>query len=78
MSFLGKLFAPKTPTIVMPQAPTPQPVAPMPDSDSVEIRRAKQQELSRRMARGGRQSTILSDGGGGVGGDNFGSSRLGG
>ena len=76
MSFLGKLFAPKTPTIVMPQAPTPQAPAPMPDSDSLEIRRAKQQELSRRMARGGRQSTILSDGGG-VGGDNYSGQRLG-
>ena len=77
MSFLGKLFNPKTPTIVMPQAPTPQAPAVMPDSDSLEIRRAKQQEMARRMSRGGRASTIMSGDGGGVGGDNFANAKLG-
>lgn len=76
MSFLGKLFNPKTPTIVMPQAPTVSAPAPMPDSDAVEVRRAKQQEMLRRMSRGGRQSTIMSSAGG-PGGDDYSSSRLG-
>ncbi len=83
MGFLKKLFAPKAPTIVMPD-PTPVPVpevtpaAVMPDTDSVEVNRAKQAELRRRMQRGGRASTIMSQASGnGVGSDTFSSTRLG-
>lgn len=80
MGALKKLFKPKMPTIVMPD-PTPIPVpevtpAPvMPDSDAVEVNRAKVQEVRRRMQRGGRQSTIMSQGAGD--GDSYSRSTLG-
>jgi hypothetical protein len=79
MGFLKKMLKPKMPTIVMPeQTPIEAPqvtAAPvMPDSDAVEVNRAKTQEIRRRMQRGGRASTIMSQS---SGGDDFGSSRLG-
>lgn len=82
MAGLKRLFKPKMPTIVMPD-PTPIPVpevtpaAVMPDTDAVEVQRAKTAEMRRRMQRGGRASTIMSQGSGGAGGDDYGSSRLG-
>lgn len=80
MGFLKKMLKPKMPTIVMPeqtpiQVPEVTPAPVMPDSDAVEVNRAKVQEVRRRMQRGGRSSTIMSQGG--SGGDDFGSSRLG-
>lgn len=77
MGFIAKMLKPKMPTIVMPQAPEVSAPAQMPDSDSTEVMRAKTQELRRRMQRGGRASTIMSQGSGGAGGDDFGSSTLG-
>lgn len=77
MGFIAKMFKPKMPTIVMPTPPTVSPPAEMPDTDSVEVNRAKQTELRRRMQRGGRQSTIMSQGGNDAGGDSYGSSTLG-
>ena len=81
MGFLKKMLKPKMPTIIMPE-PAAAPVAPevtpapvMPDSDAVEVNRAKTQEIRRRMQRGGRASTIMSQGG--SGGDDYSSSRLG-
>jgi hypothetical protein len=82
MGFLKKMLKPKMPTIVMPsQDPAAIPVAPevtpapvMPDADATEVNRAKTQEIRRRMQRGGRASTIMSQS---SGGDDFGSSRLG-
>jgi hypothetical protein len=80
MGFLKKMLKPKMPTIVMPD-PVTAPVAPevtpapvMPDADATEVNRAKTQEIRRRMQRGGRASTIMSQS---SGGDDFGSSRLG-
>ena len=82
MSFLAKLFKPKAPTIVMPDQtpiPTPEVSAPaaMPDQDATEVQRAKTAAIRQRMQRGGRSSTIMSQAGGGVGGDSYASSRLG-
>lgn len=82
MGALKKLFKPKMPTIVMPsQEPIPVPeVTPapvMPDSDAVEVNRAKVQEVRRRMQRGGRQSTIMSQGAGAGDGDSYSRSTLG-
>lgn len=77
MSFIRKMFSPKMPTIVMPQAPEVSAPAQMPDSNSMEVRRAKTMEIQRRMQRGGRQGTIMSQGGSDAGSDNFGSSTLG-
>lgn len=81
--WLKSLFKPKVQTIVTPD-PTPVPVpevtpaAVMPDTDSVEVNRAKQAELRRRMQRGGRASTIMSQASGnGVGSDTYSNSRLG-
>jgi hypothetical protein len=79
MGFLKKMLKPKMPTIVMPsqepiQAPEVTAAPVMPDSDAVEVNRAKTQEIRRRMQRGGRASTIMSQS---SGGDDFGSSRLG-
>jgi hypothetical protein len=76
---LSKWFKPKMPTIVMPeqtpiQAPEVTAAPVMPDSDAVEVNRAKTQEIRRRMQRGGRASTIMSQS---SGGDDFSSSRLG-
>lgn len=83
MGFLKKLFAPKAPTIIMPD-PTPVPVpevtpaAVMPDTDAAEVNRAKTAAIRQRMQRGGRASTIMSQsGGGGVGGDSYSNTRLG-
>lgn len=82
MGGIAKMFKPKAPVIVMPsqtpiEAPavTPQPT--MPDSDAVEVRRAQTQELRRRMQRGGRASTIMSQAGGAGGNDDYGRSTLG-
>lgn len=72
MSFISKLLKPKMPTIVMPPTPEVQAPAPMPDTNSAEVQRAKTQEIRRRMQRGGRQSTIMSQGS-----DDFSSSTLG-
>jgi hypothetical protein len=79
MGFLKKMLKPKMPTIVMPeQTPIEAPqvtAAPvMPDSDAVEVNRAKTQEIRRRMQRGGRASTIMSQS---SGGDDYSSPRLG-
>ena len=81
---IKKLFKPKVPTIAAPTPdPTPIPVpevtpAPvMPDSDAVEVNRAKVQEVRRRMQRGGRQSTIMSQGAGAGDGDSYSRSTLG-
>jgi hypothetical protein len=81
MGFLKKMFKPKMPTIVMPeqtpiQAPEVTAAPVMPDSDAVEVNRAKTQEIRRRMQRGGRASTIMSQGSG-SGGDDYSSGRLG-
>ena len=47
-------------------------------TDSVEVNRAKTNEIRRRMQRGGRQSTILSQASsGGVGSDSYASNKLG-
>lgn len=81
--WIKSLFKPKMPTIVMPDptpVPTPEvtPPAEMPvATDSVEANRAKTAEIRRRMQRGGRQSTILSQAGGSTGSDSYSSSRLG-
>jgi len=81
MGILKKLFTPKVPTIVMPD-PTPVPVpevsapAVMPDTDAVEARRAKTAQIRAQMQRGGRSSTILSQGGG-SGSDSYASPKLG-
>lgn len=74
MGVLKKMFQPKMPTIVMPTPPEVSAPAAMPDSDAVEVNRAKTAEIRRRMQRGGRQSTIMSQG---AGGDDFSSSTLG-
>jgi len=74
MSFISKLFKPKMPTIVMPPTPEVTPPAPMPDTNSEAVQRAKTQEIRRRMQRGGRASTIMSQG---AGSDDFSSSTLG-
>ncbi len=78
MGFIAKMLKPKVPTIVMPQAPTPSAPAVMPDTDATEVKRAQKLEMTRRMQRSGRASTILSTGTGSAGGDDFGSPRLGG
>lgn len=84
--FLKSIFKPKTPTIVMPDTtpiPTPEvtPAAAMPEQDSTEVNRAKAAEVRRRMQRGGRASTIMSqasgNSSGGVGSDTYSNSRLG-
>jgi len=85
--FLKSMFKPKMPTIVMPDTtpiPTPEVSAPaeMPTAtDSVEVTRAKAAEVRRRMQRGGRASTIMSqasgNSSGGVGSDTYSNSRLG-
>lgn len=82
MSGIAKMFKPKAPVIVMPsqtpiEAPTVTPQPTMPDSDAVEIQRAKTQELRRRMQRGGRASTIMSQAGGSAAGDDYSRSTLG-
>lgn len=73
MSGIMKMFKPKVPTIVMPQAPEVAPPAAMPDSDATEVKRAQKLEMTRRLQRGGRSSTLLSQGSGSAGGDDFGS-----
>lgn len=83
MAFLKKLFQPKATTIVMPDqtpiaTPTVSAPAVMPEADSVEVNRAKAAEVRRRMQRGGRASTIMSQAaGGGTGSDSFDRSTLG-
>ena len=82
MSGIAKMFKPKAPVIVMPsqtpiEAPTVTPAATMPDADAVEVKRAQTQELRRRMQRGGRASTIMSQASGGSGGDDFSRTTLG-
>lgn len=86
MGFLKKLFAPKVPTLTV-QAPDPTPIptpevsapAEMPTAtDTAEVLRAKTAAVRQRMQRGGRASTIMSQGsGGGVGSDSYASSKLG-
>lgn len=81
MGILKNLFKPKTPTIIMPdttpiQTPEVTPAAVIPDTDAAEVKRAKTQAIRQQMQRGGRASTIMSQGGG-VGGDSYSSSTLG-
>ena len=82
--WIKSMFKPKQPTIIVPDAtpvatPEVTPPAEMPvATDSVEVNRAKTNEIRRRMQRGGRQSTILSQASsGGVGSDSYASNKLG-
>lgn len=43
-------------------APTPQPTAPMPDNLSPQVLEARRRRSTEAMARGGRASTLLSNG----------------
>ena len=45
-----------------PPPPVPKPVAPMPDDQSPMVQEAQRRRVAAIMARGGRQSTILTDG----------------
>lgn len=60
---MGSLFSPKMPDLPAPvvyKAPDPKPPAPMPDPESPAVLEAARQDAARRLARAGRQSTILT------------------
>lgn len=59
------------------KAPTPQQVAPMPDSNSPAVQEARRQAQLDIMSRSGRSSTILTQGGGRPSGDSYSGSKLG-
>ena len=62
---MGSLFKPKMPAMAVADAPpAPKPVR-MPTITDPEIEAAAQRDRAGRMRRGGRQSTILTDGVGG-------------
>ena len=48
-------------TFLRPKTPKPQPTARMPDPQSPEVLEARRRKIAEQQARGGRESTILSD-----------------